>query len=929
MLTQAEQRKAAKEFAKRWEGVGYEKGDSATFWLELLNEVYGIDRPGDFIRFEDRVKMDHTSYIDGHIPTTHVLIEQKSMDKDLTKAIRQSDGTLLSPFQQAKRYSAELPYSERPRWIVTCNFKEFHIYDMEKPSGEPQVILLSELENDYYRMFFLVDETDENIQKEIEVSLKAGELVGVLYDALLKEYQNPEDEKTLRDLNVLCVRLVFCFYAEDAGLFGKHSLFHDYLMKYKDFNFRDALIKLFRVLDQKPEERDPYLEDDLAAFPYVNGELFADQDIVIPRVNDKIIDIILNQASANFDWSHISPTIFGGVFESTLNPETRRSGGMHYTSIKNIHKVIDPLFMNELNEEFEEIKDIKVVRTRNSRLDKFQEKLASLKFLDPAAGSGNFLTETYLSLRKLENKVIKLKLEISTSTDKFNPITFGEVFNPIKVSIGQFYGIEINDFAVTVARTALWIAESQMFKETQDIIHTNIDFLPLESYSNIAEGNALRMDWEKVVPSAELSYIMGNPPFVGKKEQTTEQKNDMKSIFGKVRGVGNLDYVTGWYKKAAEYIQGKDIMVAFVSTNSITQGEQVPIFWEEMFKMNIIVYFAYKSFVWNSEAQNMAHVHCVIIGFSCTILKREKRLFTNNSQFNIASNINPYLVDAPTVIVEGRATSISEAPRMNYGSMPIDKGNLILNEEEVNIVLNELKGPVKYVREYVGGQELINNTKRWCLWLKGADPKELRKSKFIMNRINANYEFRRSSSRKQTNELAKTPTLFGEIRQPDTNMIVVPKVSSEKRKYIPISFVEPNIIVNGSALIIPDGNLYHLGILTSNVHMSWMATVGGRLEMRYQYSGSLVYNTFPWPNSTQEQKLKIETTAQAILVARALYPDSTLADLYDELVMPPELRIAHQENDKVVMEAYGFDWRTMSESECVAELMKIYEQLSK
>lgn len=547
MLTQVEQRIAAKKFAKKWEGRGYEKGESATFWLSLLNEVYGVEHPDELIRFEDQVKLDNTSFIDGYIPSTHVLIEQKSISKDLLKPIKQSDGSLLSPFQQAKRYSSELPYSERPRWIVTCNFKEFHIYDMEKPSGEPESILLSELENDYYRLFFLVDEEDENIRKEIEVSLQAGELVGVLYDALLNEYNEPDDEETLRDLNILCVRLVFCLYAEDVGLLGHHGVFHDYLAKYKDLNFRDALIKLFRVLDQKPEERDPYIEDDLAAFPYINGGLFENKNVVIPRINDEIIDIILNQASANFDWSNISPTIFGAVFESTLNPETRRSGGMHYTSIENIHKVIDPLFMNDLKAEFETIRSTKVEITRNRKLEAFQEKLSSLKFLDPACGSGNFLTETYISLRRLENKVLKLRMGIQ--------IVLGDFIDPIKVSIGNFYGIEINDFAVTVAKTALWIAESQMMQETEDIIHTNIDFFPLKSYANIIEGNALRMDWQEIVPKNELNYIMGNPPFIGARLMDKGQRKDIKAVFGNLNGVGNLDYVTGWYRKSFDFIK--------------------------------------------------------------------------------------------------------------------------------------------------------------------------------------------------------------------------------------------------------------------------------------------------------------------------------------------------------------------------------------
>ena len=542
-MKDTEIRQHAKAFAEYWKYKGYEKGESQPFWLSLLRDVLGVDEPEKFIQFEEQVMIDHTSFIDGHIPATHVLIEQKSRDKDLRKPIKQSDGSLLNPFQQAQRYSAGLPYSQRPRWIVTCNFNEFLVYDMENPKGEPEQILLKDLEKEYYRLKFITDTGDENIHKEMEVSIQAGNLVGVLYDEILKQYRNPEDPETLKSLNMLCVRLVFCLYAEDAGIFGEHSKFHNYIKSFSAKDMRKALIELFKILNQKPEDRDPYEDEQLLAFPYVNGGLFAGDDIEIPQFNDTIRDIILRQASEDFDWSDISPTIFGAVFESTLNPETRRSGGMHYTSIENIHKVIDPLFLDELREELAEIKDISVDRTRTTKLKAFQDKISKLTFFDPACGSGNFLTETYISLRRLENDVLRcLSNQITMFTD----------IAPIKVSIGQFYGIEINDFAVTVAKTALWIAESQMMKETEDILHTDLDFLPLKSYANITEGNALRIDWETVVPKDKLNYIMGNPPFVGHKNVSVEQKNDMISLFeGKQ---GRLDYVSAWYLLACKYI---------------------------------------------------------------------------------------------------------------------------------------------------------------------------------------------------------------------------------------------------------------------------------------------------------------------------------------------------------------------------------------
>lgn len=917
-MTDKEQKNAAKKFAEYWKDKGYEKGESQPFWLLLLRDVFGVSEPEKFIAFEEQVHLDHTSFIDGHISATNVLIEQKSKGKNLRSGIKQSDGSMLTPFQQAKRYSSELPYSQRPRWIVTCNFEEFLVYDMEKPNCEPEQIFLKDLPKEYYRLNFLTDTGDENIKKEMEVSLQAGELVGKLYNAILKQYKNPDNPDSLKSLNMLCVRLVFCLYAEDAGIFGRHNMFHDYLQQFEVQNVRKGLIELFKILDTKDCDRDPYDESPVSKFPYVNGGLFAKENIEIPNFDEEIVTLLLNNASMDFDWSAISPTIFGAVFESTLNPETRRSGGMHYTSIENIHKVIDPLFLDDLKKELDEIKERK--RERDKKLLEFQDKLSSLKFLDPACGSGNFLTETYISLRRLENEAIKMR-------QKDGQIEFdlGEI---IKVSIGQFYGIEINDFAVSVAKTALWIAESQMMHETEEIVSKTFDFLPLKSYANIREENALRIDWNDVISKDEVDFIMGNPPFVGKKEQTKEQKQDLIDVFGKkIKGVGNLDYVTGWYRKAVNLLNNNNSSAAFVSTNSITQGEQVPVFWGELIKLGVHIDFAYRTFQWDSEASLKAHVHCVIIGFSCKPNKN-KKLFSADSM-QITENINPYLLNAPTVIIQNRNQSIcSNAPQIYYGSMPIDDGHLILNKDDVDNLLKENKNNAKFIRKYVGGVELIRNTERWCLWLVDVSPKDINKSNFIKERIKETAKFRKSSNRSQTLALAETPYLFGEIRQPKTNMIAIPKVSSENRRYIPMSYVSPEVIVNGSALILPNASLYHLGVLISNVHMSWVRTVAGRMKSDYQYSGSIVYNNFPWCNPTPAQKAKIEQTAQAILDARALYPDCSLADLYDELTMPKELRKAHQNNDRAVMQAYGFDVKTMTESECVGALMEMYRGMT-
>lgn len=916
-MRDTEQKAAAKKFAEYWSGKGYEKGESQPFWLELLGNVFGVENPAHYIKFEEQVHLDHTSFIDGFIPATHVLIEQKGTGKDLKKPIKQSDGSLLTPFQQAQRYSAVLPYSQRPRWIVTCNFEEFLIYDMEKPTGEPESILLKDLAKEYYRLQFLVDADDENIKKEMEVSIQAGNIVGVLYDELLKQYIHPDNEDSLKSLNMLCVRIVFCLYAEDAGIFGGHNKFHNYLKSVSAKDARRALIDLFKVLDTKPEDRDPYMDATLLDFPYVNGGLFADENIEIPQLNDKILNLLLEKASEDFDWSGISPTIFGAVFESTLNPETRRSGGMHYTSIENIHKVIDPLFLDELREELDSIRDIKVGKIRENKLNAFRDKLANLTFLDPACGSGNFLTETYMSLRRLENEALV-------------ELTGGQILldlgNVIKVSIGQFYGIEINDFAVTVAKTALWIAESQMLKETESIVNMDLDFLPLKSYANIVEDNALRIDWESVVPKNELNYIMGNPPFVGGMMMNKEQKADITEIFGTAKGVGELDYVSGWYMKAAEYMNSTNISAAFVSTNSICQGQQAVTMWKPLMEYGIKIQFAHRTFIWDSEANVKAHVHCVIVGFS--YINRRKKMLFDNDTMRLVDNINSYLSDAPDIFIENNSKPLCSVPAMRFGSMPRDGGGFILTDEERQELINKEPLSEKWIHKYIGAYEFINNKSRWCLWLVGANPNELKQCPSVMKRIESIRDFRANSVAAGTRKFAATPTLFCQIAQPDSDYIVVPSASSERRKYIPIGFMSKETIASNLVFLIPDATLYNFGILTSNVHMAWMRAVCGRLKSDYRYSKDIVYNCFPWPTPTMEQQAKIEKTAQAVLDARALYPDCSLADLYDELTMPPELRKAHQENDRAVMQAYGFDIKTTTESSCVAELMKMYQKLT-
>ncbi len=921
-MTDLEQKKKAKEFAEFWKDKGYEKGQSQIFWTTLLTNVFGVENISEFIEFEDQVHIDKTTgFIDGYIPSTKVLIEQKSIEKDLRKPIKQSDGSLLNPFQQAKKYIAELPVSKHPKWVITCNFKSFLVYDMNNPNSEPEEILLKNLPKEYYRLSFLVDEKSEHLKKEEELSFKAGELVGKLYDAFSKQYKDITNEQSQKDLNELCVRLVFCLYAEDAGLFGRKNVFHDYLSKYDDLGLmRKNLIELFKVLDTKLENRDPYLDDDLNQFPYVNGGLFSNENIEIPLFTDEIKNTLLAKASDDFDWSEISPTIFGAVFESTLNPETRRSGGMHYTSIENIHKVIDPLFLNELREKLDDALAYKNEKTRNEKLIEFQNYIASLNFLDPACGSGNFLTETYLSLRRLENEMLSAMSKGMMMLD---------IADTIKVSIQQFYGIEVNDFAVKVAKTALWIAEAQMWTETKKIISsfTNIsDFLPLETYDNIVEENALIIDWNEIISNTKCNYIMGNPPFVGARLMSPVQKEDVAEIFKNIKNYGNIDYVGCWYVKAANYMKNTSIETALVSTNSICQGEQTTILWKDMLNNGININFAYRTFRWDSEASLKAHVHCIIIGFSYKL--RDKRIIYDNGKFNEAKNINAYLVDAPNVLLDSRSNPICNVSKADFGSMPNDNGFLSdYSKEQVLEINTKYPESENMFKLFIGATEFLHKKERYCLWLKGISPTLIKKVPPVYEAVEKVKELRNNSNREATRKLADIPMLFGEIRQPDGDYLVIPCHSSEKRRYIPVGYVDKNVICSNANILVPNANLYSFGVLMSNVHNSWMRIVSGRIKSDYRYSVKIVYNNFPWPNPTKEQKEKIEKTAQAILDARELYPDSSLADLYDELTMPVELRKAHQANDVAVMEAYGFNWKTMIESECVAELMKMYQKL--
>lgn len=909
-----------KSFYERWKDRGDEKSECQQFWNEILYEFEDITNPADYIKFEMPVELSHVSYIDAYIPSTGILIEQKSKHVNLDKPAKQSDGTFATPFEQAKRYYEWLPISQRGRYIIVSNFREIRIYDMEHPRDDPSVIMLENIDRENFG--FLV-KTGHEFNHEEAVSIRAGELVGKLYDALIKRYKNPKNPDSLRSLNILCVRLVFLLYAEDSGILDK-SQFHDFLETRKT-HVRTSLIQLFSALNVPEDERDLYLESDVNNFPYIDGGLFKEENIEIPKIDGDVLDILLNDMSETFNWNEINPTIFGALFESTLNPGTREEGGMHYTSIENIHKVIDPLFMNDLNSEFDKIMSRPAGNLRTKKLLEFQNKLASITFLDPACGSGNFLTETYLSLRRLENRIIE---ELS-----HGQINFAEGnLSPIKISISHFYGIEINDFAVSVARTALWIAEHQMIKKTRKLVEFHDDYIPLKTYNNIIEANAIRTDWAKIISPRKLNYIISNPPFRGARIMQQYQKKDIADIFTGWGSLGNFDYVCCWYKKAFDFMKGTKIKAALLSTNSINQGELVSIFWKPLLEGGMNIDFAYKPFIWDSESKDKAHVHCVIIGFSMKKDTQEKFIYeveSNEIKLIPVTRINAYLLDAPDWYIYRRKKPIcQEIPEMRIGNKPVDDGNYLFTPEEYKNFIRAEPKSKKYFHLWYGGQEFLHDTPRYCLYLGECKPHEIKTMPMCKKRVEAVRSFRLASESIPTRKIADNPTKFHVTTMPKGNYIVIPKTSSSKRFYIPIGFLDDSVLCGDALMVIPEAGIYHFGILASVIHMAWTKIICGRLGMGYRYSSELVYNNFVWPSVNESQRKKIELTAQNILDARKKHPESSLSDLYDDSIMPEELRKAHYENDWAVLEAYGFN-HYANETEIVTRLMSMHSELEK
>jgi type I restriction-modification system DNA methylase subunit len=919
-------KKSRNTFYNTWKGRGYEKGETSQFWLSLLSNVLGYEH-NDTVLFEHPTSTG--GYIDVWIRQSDVMIEQKKLGTDLDKP-EPRRGIMVTPLQQVIDYAASLPLQEQPKYLITSNFEAFRVYDRTKHGdkeleGNQFEFSLKELVDHPEYLGFILDPNNSRLRKEQEVSEQAGRLIGELYDMLREQYHDPDSEEAAESLNILCVRLVFCLFCEDAGLFGEPDAFSNYIANVQPQNIRMQLQHLFDNLDTPRENRDEY-DIPIKVFPYINGGLFR-KKVIIPNFTQEIKDFLLNKVAYPVNWSKISPTIFGGIFESTLNPETRRKGGMHYTSPENIHKVIDPLFLDDLKAEFEAIRideELSVIKRRN-KYKKFHEKLCSLVFFDPACGSGNFLTETYICLKQLEFAVLK---EYKTKqVTMFDSAVEGDL--TLRIKLDQFYGIEINDFAVAVAETALWISRLKANQEYMLLLDLDEKDFPLTDRANIIKENALRFDWADLVEPSRVSYIMGNPPFVGTKVMSKSQKEDTKFILGNLKNYGVLDYVACWFSRTSDYILGTNIKCALVSTNSLVQGEQVNIIWKNILNRGINIDFAYHTFIWDSETEQKAHVNCVIVGFSC-LNNSIKRIFTSSGIENV-DNINGYLVSAPNVFIDNRRIPLCNVQQMHNGCKFLDDGHYVFTESEVKAFIENDPSSSKFIRPYLGAQNYISGEKLYCIWLKDSEPADVEKVPSVVERIERVRQFRLSCKSPDTNKYADRPMLptrlayYSEDR--DSDMLLIPIVSSERRDYIPIGYVDKENIVSYSCMVIPEATSYTFGIMMSSVHMSWLRTVCGRLEMRFRYSNTLVYNNFPWPTPTDDQKANIEQTAQEILDARALYPDKSLAELYDPDKMPSELKAAHEANDKAVMDAYGFP-HDMTEPQIVAELMKMYQQLT-
>ena len=934
----AANKRAAEEFAKYWLSRGDEKSETQKYWIDLLQNVLGIGDALHRLRFEERIDTEAGSskgFADVCImkpacDDVLAMVEQKSANVDLDKP-EMRQGRMVTPVQQCRAYAEALPLNKQPRWVITCNFVTLRVYDRysDPLCMKPPVVALSlsELPANLDVLSFLTGGVATPVLSHA-VSIKAGELMARVHDMLAASFarvMDPDDPAVHHALSVICTRLMFLMFCEDAGLLSA-NVFRNFLRETKPERLRKALADLFVWLDTPDAERDPFDVKDgpFKDFPYMNGGLFAER-VQIPTIDETLRYTLIVNGCQEFDWSAVSPTVFGSIFEGALSHDKRRSGGMHYTSPENIHKLIDPLFLDGLKAEFEHAME-RSGGQRMHELHELHDKLGSLVFFDPACGSGNFLTETYIELRRLETRIL-VELERDANR-RFIFEELGE--SPVKVSLANFRGIEINDFACCVARTALWIAEKQADIELEKMLGKLVnDPLPLTDYRCIMEGNALRMDWNDVVPAGECSYIIGNPPFIGSSNCSSDQKKDIVDLFGKkTKRSSSLDYVSGWYYKAAEMMSQNDVIrAAFVSTNSITYGEQVYPIWHTLIeRFDVSIDFAYRSFVWDSQATDQAHVHVVIIGFS-----KGKRvphiLFSSDGEAHEVERISPYLIEAPDALIESRAAPLCDVPRITLGSKPTDGGNYIFTPEEKEAFLQKEPGAEKFFHLFYGSKELINGIERWCMYLGGAASVELLKMPHVMERVRAVRDMRLNSSAAPTRKAADTPARFFFEAIPTSNYIAIPEVSSQRRRYIPMAFLPPSSFSSNTLLIMPDAGVYEFGMMMSRFHNAWMRVVAGRLKSDYRYSGGVVYNNFVWPDATLEQRERIEACAQAVLDARAAHHEATLADMYDpdNDFLFPELMAAHRELDAAVEAAYGVDFAG-DEEKIVAHLFNLYAE---
>jgi hypothetical protein len=889
MLTWTEIETRAVAFQKRWKDcTGDERQEAQTFEKDFMY-VFGVDWH-DGLHEHPIISLDGVlNYIDYLLPGK-ILIEMKSRGKSLDAA-----------FTQAMQYVRALKPEEQPELVVVSDFETIKVYNTSKQHHYKSFKVSSF--KSHVRIFSLLTGhgADPNIRTEIELNTDASYKMAKLHDAL------KENGYMGHELEVYLVRLLFCLFADDTGVFEKSS-FYNYLKASNPdgSDLSGRLTLLFSTLDTPDDKRLKNLPDELKHFRYINGNLFSER-LAPPFFSAKMRSTLLE--CCDFDWTQISPAIFGAMFQGVMNPQERRELGAHYTSEENILKVIRPLFLDELYEEFERSKNT------TAELQAFHKKIASLTFLDPACGCGNFLIITYQKLRELEFQVLKLLND--------NQMVLFDA--PTKVSINQFYGIEIEEFPCEIAKVSMLLMKHLMDQEISHYFGGNFIDYPIRDNVNIVNANALRIDWNDVIPASRLNYIMGNPPFNGARTMSSEQKADLVHVFGDLKNSGNLDFVTPWYKKAADMMDSNTtIQTALVSTNSIVQGDQAGILWEYLFDRGLEINFAYRTFKWSNAAKGKAAVHCVIVGFAKEGTWRKPREIFDGLIAKKASQINQYLIDAPVVIIKNRSKPICDVPTIGIGNQPIDGGNYLFTEDEMDLFLQEEPSSKPYFHKWFGAEEFINNLPRYCLLVSEIPPAELRHMPKVLDRIEKVKNYRLSSRRLNTIKLARTPLEFQTTVIPQTEFIAIPEVSSENRFYVPLGFMQPNHLASNRLKLLQNANLYLFGILTSSTHMAWVRVTAGRLEMRYVYSAGIVYNNFPWPIPTTPQKEKIEQTAQAILDARELYPEASLADLYDELTMPPELRKAHIANDKAVWEAYGKAWPFEDEPACVAHLMKLY-----